>query len=290
MPRVVVVTDTTQYLPRAVLERHGIHVVSLSLTWNGKTVRESDLEDYDRFYADLRASTTLPSTSQPSVGDFLATYEPLLAQDADIVSIHLSSSLSGTCGAAEQARQRLLEGGLDPGRLVVVDSETAAAGHGLMAVAAANAAAAGADAAAAAQRARELRRRLRLRFAVDTLEYLRRGGRIGSAQAWLGSALKLKPILTIEREITPVERVRTSGRAFERMVDYLREQRESGADRFFVQHIQAAEQAARLAARGRELYGRDAEFVSEVGPVIGAHVGPGLLGVTGVPSALLGEV
>jgi len=290
MVRVVVVTDTTQYLPREVLERHGIHLVSLYVTWDGTTRRESDVADYAAFYAELRAARALPSTSQPSVGDFLATYEPLLAQGAEIVSIHLSAALSGTCAAAEQARDRLVEGGLDPGRLTIIDSETAAAGHGLMAVAAANAAAAGGDALAVAGRARELRRVLRLWFAVDSLEYLRRGGRIGSAQAWVGSALKIKPILTLEREILPVERVRTSGRAFERLVDHLRQRREEGADVFLIQHIQAAEEAQRLAERGRELYGCEPAVVSEVGPVIGAHVGPGLLGVTGVPSALLGEV
>ncbi len=290
MPRVAVVTDTTQYLPPEVLERHGIHVVSLYVTLDGATRRESEVTDYAAFYAQMRAADALPSTSQPSVGDFLATYEPLLAEGADIVSIHLSSALSGTFAAAEQARAQLVEGGLDPRRVVVLDSETAAAGHGLMAVAAANAAAAGADAEAVAARARELRTHVRLLFAVDTLEFLRRGGRIGSAQAWVGAALKVKPILTLDREVAPVERVRTSGRAFERIVELLRERREGGADVFVIQHIQAPEQAERLAERGEALYGRPPAFVSEVGPVIGAHVGPGLLGATGLPSAILGEV
>jgi DegV family protein with EDD domain len=131
---------------------------------------------------------------------------------------------------------------------------------------------------------------MKLLFAVDTLEYLRRGGRIGAAQAWVGSALKIKPILTIEREIVPIERVRTAGRAFERMVDHLIERRESGADLFFIQHIQAPEVAERLVERGREIYGREPEIVSEIGPVIGAHVGPGLIGVTGLQSSVLGPV
>jgi len=124
-------------------------------------------------------------------------------------------------------------------------------------------------------------------FAVDTLEFLRRGGRIGSAQAWLGGALKIKPILTIDREITPVERVRTAGRAFERMVDYLKMRKEDGADGWVVQHIQAPEQAQRLVERGREIFGSEPLWVSEVGPVIGAHVGPGLLGVGGCPRSLV---
>jgi DegV family protein with EDD domain len=290
MGRVAVVTDTTQYLPHDVLARHDIRLVSLYVGWDGHTGRESDLPDYDAFYAQLRAAEELPNTSQPSVGDFLAVYEPLLEEGADVLSIHLSAGISGTCGSAEQAREQLVERGVDGERIVVLDSATACAGHGLMAVAAANAADRGANVAEAAKAAQALRRVLKVWFCVDTLEFLKRGGRIGAANAWLGTALKIKPILTLEREITPIERVRTRSRAFERMVEYLREDRERGADRFFIQHIQAADVAAELAARGREIYGRDVEFVSEIGPVIGAHVGPGLIGVSGLPSDLLGPV
>jgi DegV family protein with EDD domain len=290
VPRVAVVTDTTQYLPRDVIERHGLHLVSLYVNWDGRTEREADLPDFDAFYDHMRSAARLPSTSQPSVGDFLAVYEPLLDDGCDILSIHLSGGISGTVGAAEQARDQLIERGVDAERLLVIDSETAAAGHGFMAIAAANAVKAGADLPAAAEAARELRRVLKLYFAVDTLEFLRRGGRIGAAQAWLGSALKIKPILTIEREIAPIERVRTAGRAFERLLDYLQERHDSGADVFFVQHIQAPDVVARLAERGAEIYGGPPEFVSEIGPVIGAHVGPGLIGVTGLPSRLLGPV
>ena len=126
-------------------------------------------------------------------------------------------------------------------------------------------------------------------FAIDTLDYLRKGGRIGAAQAWLGSALQIKPILTLGEEITPVERVRTRRRAFERMVEYARQRRDDGADRWVVQHIQDEDAAQRLVEQGREIFGNDPVFVSEVGPVIGAHVGPGLLGVGGVPGAVSSE-
>jgi DegV family protein with EDD domain len=124
-------------------------------------------------------------------------------------------------------------------------------------------------------------------FAIDTLEYLRRGGRIGGASAWLGSALKIKPILTVESEITPIERVRTSKRAFERMVDLLRTRHEDGANAWMVQHIQAPREAQELAARGTDIFGVEPRVVSEIGPVIGTHVGPGLLGAGAVPGALL---
>jgi DegV family protein with EDD domain len=291
MPGVAVVTDSTHYLPREVVERHGLHEVSLYLNWQGETRREADIADYDAFYGELRAASELPSTSQPSVGDFLAVYEPLLEAGHDIVSVHISGGISGTVQAAEQAREALVEQGIDPERIAVVDSRTGCAGIGFMAIAAANAAARdGASVADAVAAARAIREGMKVWFAVDTLEYLRRGGRIGAAGAWLGSALKIKPILTIDDTIEPVERVRTSARSFERLVEFLRERRDGGADVFFVQHIQAPDVAARLAERGRDIYGRDAEFISEIGPVIGAHVGPGLLGVTGLRSELLGPV
>ena len=112
-------------------------------------------------------------------------------------------------------------------------------------------------------------------FAIDTLEYLRKGGRIGAAQAWLGSALQIKPILTLGEEITPVERVRTRRRAFERMVEYARQRHADGADAWVVQHIQDHETARHLVEECREIFGSEPAFVSEVGPVIGAHIGPG---------------
>jgi DegV family protein with EDD domain len=290
MAGVAVVTDTTHYLPPEVVRRHDIHEVSLYVNWKGRTDRESDLTDLDAFYGAMRSASDLPSTSQPSVGDFLAVFEPLIERGDDLLSVHLSGAISGTVRAAEQARDALLEQGVAPERISVLDSETGCAGHGLMAIAAANAIKAGAGLAEAEQAARALGREMRLLFAVETLEYLRRGGRIGAAQAWVGSALKIKPILSIDREIVPVERVRTSKRAFERMVDLLQERRDQGADVFFVQHVQAREVADRIVERGRQIYGRDPEFVSEIGPVIGAHVGPGLFGVTGLRTALLGPV
>ena len=290
MPGVAVVTDTTQYLPAEVIARHGIHLVSLYVNWDGRTDREIDLPDYDAFYDHMRTASTLPSTSQPSVGDFLAVYEPLLEGGDAVLSIHLSGGISGTVESARQARDALVERGIAPERIEVMDSDTGCAGHGLMAIAARNAALDGADLAGATAAARTLREEMKIIFAVDTLEYLRRGGRIGGAQAWIGSALKIKPILSINREIQPIERVRTAGRAFERMVDHLRSLRDSGADVFFVQHIQAQGVADRLAERGQQIYGRPPEFVSEIGPVIGAHVGPGLFGVTALRGSVLGRV
>jgi DegV family protein with EDD domain len=287
MAGVAVVTDTTHYLPREMVERLALHQVSLYVNWQGRTDRESDLPDFAAFYEHLSTASELPTTSQPSVGDFLAVYEPLLAAGQDIVSVHLSGGISGTVRSAEQARDHLVEDGLDPERLVVFDSRTAAGGMAITVIAAAEAAANGATAAECAAAANAAREDLKIWFAVDTLEFLRRGGRIGAAQALLGSALKLKPILTLEEEITPVEKVRTAGRAEARMVEYLRERFEDGCDEFAIQHTRDFERADRLAAAGREIFGRDPLFLSEIGPVLGTHSGPGVMGVAGARSSRL---
>jgi DegV family protein with EDD domain len=281
---VAIVSDTCHYLPPQLVAENSIHQVSLYVHWQGETWPETEITDYDAYYNRLAEASDLPTTSQPSIGDFLAVYEPLLDAGQEIVSIHLAGGMSGTVASAAQAREQL---GSRAERVHVIDSETACGGQGLVLLAAAAAARAGADGAAVADRARRARGELKMWFSLDTLEYLRRGGRIGGAQAWLGSALSIKPILTVEAQITPVERVRTSRRAFERMVDLMRERAEAGADAWMVQHIHAPEQAEKLVARGREIFGRDPMTVSEIGPVIGAHVGPGLLGVGGLPSSYL---
>src|SRR3954453_10062729 len=281
MPGVAVVTDTTHYLPRDLADAAGIHQVSLYVNWPEGQEREIDMPSFDAFYERLRTASDLPTTSQPSIGDFLAVYEPLVAAGTEVVSIHLAGGISGTVESARQAAEQA------GGRVEVMDSETGCGGLGLVALAAARAARDGASMEEVVAVAREARAGLKIWFAIDTLDYLQRGGRIGKAQAMLGAALKIKPILSLESEIVPVERVRTSGRAFERLVDYARSRKDDGADGWVVQHIQAREQADRLADRGREVCGTEPVWVSEVGPVIGAHTGPGLVGVGAVPRSLL---
>jgi DegV family protein with EDD domain len=282
MPSTAVVADTTSYLPPELIEQHDVHLVSLYVGIEGEQEKESEIDDLRGFYERLRASDKQVMTSQPSVGDFISVYEPLLAEGREIVSIHLSAGISGTYESAMQARERLTADGKGGERIVVCDSRTGCGGMGLMILAAANAADRGANAAEANEVAERLRQELKIWFAVDTLDYLRRGGRIGAARHWIGTTLKIKPILTLEDEITPIERVRTRSRAFERLLDYARQRHEDGADAWVVQHVQDPENAERLVEACRPIFGRDPVFTSEVGPVIGAHVGPGLLGVGGV--------
>src|SRR5215216_3354998 len=134
MAQVAVVIDSTHYMPREVVERHRLHTVSLYVRWGDPPAdeREADLPDFDGFYRHLRTSRELPTTSQPSVGDFLAVYEPLIEQGSDIVSIHISGGISGTVHSAEQARDQLTERGVAPGRIEVLDSDSVCAGLGLM--------------------------------------------------------------------------------------------------------------------------------------------------------------
>jgi DegV family protein with EDD domain len=282
-----VVCDTTAYLPDALVEKRGIERVSLYASIDGHQEAESEITDFADFYERLRASEGGATTSQPSIGDFLSVYEPLLDAGREIVSIHISAGISGTFEAAGQARERLTEEGKGGDRVHIFDSRSAAGGMGLCVLAAAAAAAAGGDPQAVLARAEQARQELKMWFAIDTLEYLRRGGRIGGARAWIGSALKIKPILTLEEEITPIERVRTRARSIERLRDYARKRHEDGFDAWVVQHIQDFETAEALIEDAREIYGCEPTFVSEIGPVLGSHVGPGLLGIGSVSKSVL---
>jgi DegV family protein with EDD domain len=282
-----VVCDTTAYLPDELAAERGIETISLYVSVDGYQQREAEITDYAEFYERLRASETGATTSQPSIGDFVSVYEPLLDEGKEVVSLHISTGISGTFEAAGQARQRLIDEGRGGERIHLLDSRSAAGGLGLCVLGAARAAANGGSGEKVAAQAEETRESLKMWFAVDTLEYLRRGGRIGGARAWIGGALKIKPILTLEEEITPVERVRTRARALERLRDYARQRQESGVDGWVVQHIQDSETAAKLVDDCREIFNCEPVFVSEIGAVLGAHVGPGLLGVGSVRRELV---
>jgi DegV family protein with EDD domain len=249
---VAVVTDSTPYLPRALLERWGVQQVSLYVGWNGDLQPERDY------------------------GDFLACYGPLLRAGHDVVSVHIANGLSGTCESAREAARTAADEGL-PGRVHVLDSQTGAGGLGCLVLLAARVAAQGASLEEVIDSVKTGRESLDIWFCLDTLEYLRRGGRIGAAQALLGTALKVKPILTFGTEIAPVGRVRTHRRALERMVAYLRELQERGATEWIVQHAQSSNDAEQLVAQGTALFGFPPLFCTEVGPVLGAHLGSGML-------------
>ena len=273
---VAVVTDSTSYLPAQLIDRWRIHQISLYVGWDGELRPEHEYVDLEAFYAQLRDSPRLPTTSQPSVGDFLACFQPLVSAGRDVVSIHLASGLSGTCESARQAARVLADDG-HPGRVEVVDSQTGAGGLGCLVLAAASVAERGAPLNAVVDAVGHAREGLDIWFCLNTLEYLRRGGRIGAAQAMLGTTLKVKPILTFGTEISPVGRVRTRRRASEQMVAYLRELHDRGATDWIVQHAQAPADAERLVIEGTAIFGAGPLFCTQVGPVLGAHLGSGTL-------------
>ena len=194
----------------------------------------------------------------------------------DVVSVHLAAGLSGTCESARQAAQTLAGAG-HPGRVEVIDGETGAGGLGCLVIAAARAAERQAGLEAVADAVRRARQGLDIWFCLDTLEYLHRGGRIGAAQSIVGTALRVKPILTFGTEIAPVGRVRTRRRALERMVAYLHELHDRQATDWVVQHAQSPADAEYLVAEGTAIFGSEPLFCTEVGPVLGAHLGSGLL-------------
>jgi DegV family protein with EDD domain len=283
---VVVVTDSTTYLPPRMIEQLGVQQVGLYVGWDGEMRREDEYEDLDDFYRRLRDSPRLPTTSQPSVGDFETRFEPALRAGHDVVSIHIAGGISGTCDSAREAARSLASRGL-PGRVEVIDGRTGAGGLGCLVLAAASAAQLGGTTDEVVAETHRAREQLEMWFCLDTLEYLRRGGRIGAAQAMVGTALKIKPILTFGTEITPVDKVRTKSRARQRMEAYLGELEERGATDWIVQHVQSPEDAEWLVERGRAILGSDPLFCTEVGPVLGAHLGSGMLvgGMTTRPAA-----
>ncbi len=279
---VAVVTDSTAYLPVAVIEKYGIEVVPLYVVLAGRSGREgSDISPEDVARA-LSVRGQSVSTSRPTPGDFVAAYRHCLGEGADrLVSIHLSSELSSTADAARLAASQVGE------HLVsVVDSRSTAMGMVFAVLAAARAAAEGADATTVVDVARDTAAATRTFFVVDTLEHLRRGGRIGSAAALLGTALAVKPVLHVrEGRVVPLEKVRTTARAVNRLVQHAVETAADGPVAIAVHHLAAAERAERLAAELRQqVPGLVELYVSELGAAIGAHVGPGAVGVVIAPS------
>jgi DegV family protein with EDD domain len=278
---VAVVTDSTAYLPWELTEGYGIHVVPLYVVLPGRSGREGMDVGPDEVARALAVRGQAVSTSRPTPGDFLAVYRAALDAGADrLVSVHLSSELSGTSDAARLAASQVGEH-----IVTVVDSRSAAMGCGFAVLAAARSAASGSDAREVAETARRTAAQTSTFFVVDTLEHLRRGGRIGAAAAVLGSALAVKPVLHVkDGRVVPLEKVRTTARANHRLVQRAVEAAGDGPVSVAVHHLAAGERAERLAAELRERLPALRELhVSELGAAIGAHVGPGAVGVVVAP-------
>ena len=279
---VAVVTDSTACLPEDLVARHGITVVPLHVMVDGKALAEGvDVSGAEVAEA-LRAFRPV-TTSRPSPQAFVETYRRLREAGAEaVVSVHLSGELSGTVDAARIAARELAG---DGGPIQVVDSRSLGMGLGYAVLAAATAAAAGAP----ADRVAELAARVALASSayvyVDTLEYLRRGGRIGAAQAALGSALAVKPLLQlVDGRLERLERVRTASRALARLTEIVEAEVADRPVDLAVHHLAAEESAARVVRRLEQRLGDIRRLMlSEVGAVVGAHVGPGMVAVVVSP-------
>ncbi|MEV8439347.1 DegV family protein [Actinosynnema sp. NPDC051121] len=275
-----IVTDSTAYLPEGFAERHGVRVVPLHVAVDGR----SRLDGVDFGPAELAAALgehRRVTTSRPTPGELAEVYRSVLAEGAEgIVSVHLSRDLSGTWEAARLAAEEV-----DPTRIRVVDSRATGMGLGFAALAAC---AAGGDAARAEEAAVAAAARVKMFFCVETLDHLRRGGRIGAAAALVGTALAVKPLLHVDDgRIVPLEKVRTMGRAIGRLVDLAASAAGSGRVGLAVHHLAAPERAAELAMLLDErVPGSTGCLIAEVGAVIGAHTGPGVLGVVVLPGGV----
>ncbi len=281
MSSVAIVTDSTADLPPELSMSRAITVVPLTLNFDGQSLLDGVDIRPDEFYRRLDSVTTHPTTSQPSPGRFAEVYSSLLAGHDAVVSIHISQKLSGTYESARQAA-----GMTDPRRVRVIDSELVSMSLGLITLAASSLAAGGADAGAIEAKVIDMRSSIQTYFSVATLEFLRRGGRIGRASALLGSVLQVKPVLCIrDGLVTPLERVRTFERALNRVVELTREVDRGHGVCVIVGHADAEADAERIA---RELDSiAETLMIQPLGPVVGAHAGPGVVGVGCYPAELL---
>jgi DegV family protein with EDD domain len=276
MSKVAVVTDSTAYLPEGIAEKYAVTVVPLHVvlgTWSGKETTEVSPADVAAALRERRVHVT---TSRPTPGALAAAYRATGA--TEVVSVHLSSALSGTTDSARLATQHVAAEGIE---VRVVDSLSVGMGLGFPVIAAAEAAAGGAGLACVAAVAAEAALATRSFFYVDTLEHLRRGGRLTAASALLGTALAVKPLLVMrDGEIVLLEKVRTFSKALARLEALVLEAAGEGPVDLAVHHLAAPARAAQLAEDLRaSVPGLQSLYVSEVGAVVGAHVGPGMLAV-----------
>ena len=277
---VAIVTDSTADLPPQLAASRSITVVPLTLNFDGKALLDGVDIRPDEFYRRLPSVATHPTTSQPSAGRFAEAYSALLADHDAVVSIHISEKLSGTYESARQGAAMT-----DAERVRVVDSENVSMSLGLLALTASSLAASGTDAETIEAKMLDMRPLVQTYFSVATLEFLRRGGRIGRGSAFLGSVLQVKPVLCIrDGLVTPLERVRTFERARNRIVELTREVDRGHGVCVIVGHADAEADAERI---GRELEPiAETLMIQPLGPVVGAHAGPGVVGVGCYPAEL----
>lgn len=278
MSKVAVITDSTAYIPDALLKAHQITVVPQVLIWGDETFSDGVNIMPDEFYKRLETAKVMPTTSQVAIVDMKAAFEKLLESGCDVLGIFISSKLSGTMQSATQAREMLPKAA---DKIAIIDSYSTAMAMGFQALTVARAAQDGANLAECQKLAEKAREHTGVYFVVDTLEFLRRGGRIGGAAALLGSALNIKPILELrEGRIEPLEKVRTKSKAKNRMIELVT-QRVAGRIpvRLATLHANAEAEARSVLDTAAFQLQPIEKIYASVSPVIGTHAGPGTVGL-----------
>lgn len=273
-----IVTDSTSYIPDEFINKYDISVVSLNVLMNGESIREVDL-DNETFYSKMEESTEIPSSSQPSPDEIYNTFENIIKEGNSIVGIFISSDMSGTVSSANLIKNMLLEK-YPTAHIEIVDSRSNCMQMGYVAIEAAKAAAAGKSMEEVIDVCTSVINNSRFLFTPDTLDYLKKGGRIGGASALLGTLFQIKPILTVcDGKTTVFTKVRTKKKAVDTLVTTLvndLQGKELGG--VIVHHINCQDEGLSLAAKIKKQLGVDVQ-IDTIGPIIGLHVGPGSIGV-----------
>ena len=278
MSKIAIVTDSTSYIPGDLVTKHNITVAPQVLIWDDKTYRDGvDIQSAD-FFARLKTSKTMATTSQVSVADVQSIFQELVEKDYEVLGIFISSKLSGTIQSATQAKA-LMESAGD--KVTVIDSNSTAMAMGFQAFSAARAAQDGANLQDCVALAEKARQNTGLFFAVDTLEFLHRGGRIGGAQRFLGTLLNMKPILALDDgKVEGIERIRTKSKALDRVLELIMENTKGKSPvRIATLHANAPDEAKSLLAKAEKELNPVESIFSEVSPVIANHAGPGTVGL-----------
>jgi DegV family protein with EDD domain len=271
-----IVTDSSAYLPVDLVQEHNIQVIPLKVHLGEQTYRDEIDLSHEEFYRMLAEAETLPTTSQPSAGEFFDLYSELSKDGHEIISIHISSKLSGTVSSAQSAKEMLPEA-----KITIIDSASTAMGLGLMALTAARAAEEGKTAAEIVAAVEKMIPAMNVIFVVDTLEYLQKGGRIGGAAALVGALLKVKPILCLkDGRVEPLDKVRSKRKALARLLEVVEERVGPGTPvRVAVLHAQVPDEARALEQEVRARFNCTECYFAELGPVLGTHTGPGVVGL-----------
>lgn len=278
MSKFAIVTDSTSYLPIEFIQKHNITITPLVLIWEDETFHDGvDIQPAE-FYSRLKTAKVMPTTSQATPATMQSAFQGLVDQGFDVLGIFISSKLSGTMQSAIQAREMMGSAGE---KVTLVDSQSTSIALGFQVLATARAKDAGASLQECVALAEKAHEKTGVYFAVDTLEFLHRGGRIGGAQRFIGSALNLKPILAVkEGKVEGVERIRAKSKAHDRMLELVAEQVKGKSNvRIAVLHANAPEDAKSLLTRAANDLKPIETILSELSPVVGTHTGPGTIGL-----------